>query len=152
MLVPGSRNRGWTGVRPGGGILLLLRFRCAAVKLQTRPALFFFQLQLCFIFFEECTKILGLVQQPGPLFVIQGDGKSSQAIYADTAFFAYTKFECSGTASSGFFQFRQAGLQFFIRRFCHVAPLISLNSTIGRPFAKKAAPKSCFFARCWLPA
>ena len=46
-----------------------------------------------FLFFEEGFEFLGGAEQADPLFVIESDGESSEAIDADAAFFAYAKIE-----------------------------------------------------------
>src|SRR5579859_302331 len=47
-----------------------------------------FQLELGFILVEKGAEIVGLVEQAGPLFVIERDRETSQAVDADAAFFA----------------------------------------------------------------
>src|SRR5215470_14395989 len=80
-----------------------------------------FELQFGLVLFEKRTELFRLIEQAGPLLVIQGDGKSAQAIDADTAFFTHAKLQRSGAAPGGlFFQFSEAGFEFFVGWFCHV--------------------------------
>src|SRR5579864_8679997 len=81
----------------------------------------FFQLELGFVFFKKGAEIIDLVEQACPLFEIECDRETSQAINADAAFFADAELQRSGAFGCDLlFQFSKAGFHFFISRFCHV--------------------------------
>src|SRR5713101_166301 len=89
--------------------------------------LFFLELQLSssFVLLEERAKLRRRLQQSDPLFVIQRDGKSPQAVHADAPFFAHSKFQRSGPApASLFFQFRDFCFQFFVTWLGHGASCV----------------------------
>src|SRR5947209_5749342 len=81
----------------------------------------FFQLEFGFVFVEKGAEIVGLVEQPGPLFEIERDRETSQAIDADAAFFTDAEFQRSGALGGNLLlQFSKTGFHFFICWFCHV--------------------------------
>ena len=45
------------------------------------------------VFFEEFAKFLRYVEQAHPLFIIERDRKTAEAVHADTAFFSDAKIE-----------------------------------------------------------
>src|ERR1017187_517301 len=85
-----------------------------------QPSLRVLQFHASLVRFEKLSELIGLVEQPDPLFVIEGDRESSQAIHAHAALFADLEFETAPLASLSLFQFRDSGFQFFVTWFGHI--------------------------------
>jgi len=99
-------------------------------------ALAVLQLQRGLVGLDKLTELIGLVKQPGPLLVVQGDRKSAQAIDADAAFFADLEVESAAlTSLELLFRLRQFGFQFLIawirhRHLLFLASIVKLVSQI----------------------
>src|SRR6476620_6759045 len=78
-----------------------------------------FKLYFGFVFFKKFSKFVGGLEQARPLFVIQGHGKTAQAVNADASLFADPELQTAGAPRTLLFEFRQTGLEFFISRFGH---------------------------------
>src|SRR5689334_3111123 len=102
-----------------GKVLPFRSRRCRAMT--AILLLWFFQLELGFVFVEKGAEIVCLVEQACPLLEIERDRETSKAIDTDAAFFADAEFQRSGALVCNLLlQFSQTGFHFFISRFCHV--------------------------------
>src|SRR5664279_3504584 len=84
------------------------------------PSLRVLQFHAGLVRLQKLSDLIGLVEQPDPLLVIEGDREASQAIHAHTALFADFKLETASLTPLSLFQFRDSGFQFFVTRFGHI--------------------------------
>src|SRR5271165_55641 len=69
---------------------------------------------------EELAELVNLLEQPDPLFVVEGDWKAPQAIHAHAALFADSEFNGATLSPLGlFFKLRQFRFQLFVGWFSH---------------------------------
>src|ERR1039458_5199088 len=87
---------------------------------QQKASLRILQFHASLVRLQKLADLIGLVEQPGPLLVIEGDRKSPQAIHAHTALFADFKLETASLTPLSLFQFRNSGFQFFVTWFGHI--------------------------------
>src|SRR5205823_6024395 len=92
-------------------------------------SLLLFQLEFVFVFLQEFAEFVRRIQQTRPLLIVEGYGKASQAVDADSALLADPKLQAARTPSGSLlFQFGKPRFQFVISRFRHEDDLVSTFS------------------------
>src|SRR5579872_1227509 len=109
-----------------------------------RRSLFQLQLAVRLVFLKELPEIFRRIKQPDPLFIIECDGKASEAVNAHASLFPDSKIQRSRSSTSRLFlQFGKLRFQLFIGWFCHwIGPpqfrsLSSIDIEINAPSARR---------------